>query len=80
MFDTFSRYTAFRNTTLYNYDVHMILRYQFLDFCGLSLLCGLQDMAPLCVLCAVLILYSHYGQRMSLQTNVMTPLNSDGNS
>ena len=53
MFDTFSRYTAFRNTTLYNYDVNMILRYQFLDFCGLSLLCWLQDM-PLCCACCAL--------------------------
>ena len=72
MFDTFSRYTAFRNTTLYNYDVHMILRYRFLDFFSLSLL---QDMAPLCVLCAVLILYSHCRQTMILQTNLMTQLN-----
>ena len=57
----------------------MILRYRFLDFFSLSLLCGLQDMAPLCVLCAVLILYSHYGQRMILQTNLMMQLNSYDN-
>ena len=32
MFDTFSRYIVFRNTTFHNYDVHMILRYSNIDF------------------------------------------------
>ena len=45
----------FRNTMSYKYDVHMILLYQFLDFCGLSLLCGLQD-AVHAVRCAALVL------------------------
>ena len=46
---------VFRNTMSYKYDVHMILLYQFLDFCGLSLLCGLQD-AVHTVRCAALVL------------------------
>ena len=33
--------------------IRSILRYQFLDFCGLSLLCGLQDMWLCCRCCAL---------------------------